>query len=213
MDVVGERLVKRDLLSHDSALEGAGVTIAEVALTHYVDSHHRDVSGDLDLTAARSFRAELMDGIGGPHSEGASVRGDVDFAKSNRRACRAGDTRARGNQDGSDEKACHVHGTQLCMTSCGEPIGNSAPGRLASLGCVLQIVFTEEGVGLTKDLSGWRVLQSRFPSYKASLGPSSVDEIDEYFDLDYSATGRPFSRDQIAAFVADSSETDVWAYH
>ena len=50
----------------------------------------------------------------------------------------------------------------------------------------LQIVYTEDAVLLSKQSQlSWRELQTEIPSYKASLGPWSRDEVIEYLSAEY----------------------------
>lgn len=73
------------------------------------------------------------------------------------------------------------------------------------------MVHTRRGMFLTKQrYTSWREVQAEHTDYMASLGPYSATELMEYLDLEY-PTSKPFERLEVEAFMANSSQVDLWA--
>lgn len=73
----------------------------------------------------------------------------------------------------------------------------------------IHIVYCERRVVLTKRrYSHWRQVQDAYDDYKASLGPWTEQDLIEFFEDDFgSEPNWPFSRAQIAAFMASRDES------
>jgi hypothetical protein len=70
----------------------------------------------------------------------------------------------------------------------------------------LTVVYLDDGgVLLSRNpYASWRDVQAEYPSYQASLGPSTVEEVIELFRGDFGPDqdGWPMSEERIRAFVA-----------
>ncbi len=69
------------------------------------------------------------------------------------------------------------------------------------------LVFLKSGLLLVKRPEAtWRQLQDQYEDYQASLAPWTVDQIIEYFPMDYGDddTRWPFARQEIEKFMSST---------
>lgn len=77
----------------------------------------------------------------------------------------------------------------------------------------IHIIYTEAEMLLSRRVFGsWREIQDAYETYKASLGPWSVDEVVEYLEDEYRDLS-PAARIQMDSFLASGAGTHVLAFH
>lgn len=70
----------------------------------------------------------------------------------------------------------------------------------------LHIIFTQNSVLLSRRAyPSWREIQGEYPSYKASLGPWTYEEVVEYLADEYTNL-HPIAKEQVTAFLQGNEE-------
>lgn len=65
----------------------------------------------------------------------------------------------------------------------------------------LHIIYTESAMLLSKKrYESWLEIQHEYPDYKASLGPWSIEEVEEYLNDEYSKI-HPSASEQLRGFA------------
>jgi hypothetical protein len=73
----------------------------------------------------------------------------------------------------------------------------------------LHIIYTESEMLLSKkQYESWREIQDEYPDYKTSLGPWSIEEIEEFLADEYSKIYLPAS-EQVHTFIQSSNTVHV----
>ncbi len=70
----------------------------------------------------------------------------------------------------------------------------------------LHIIYTQNSILLSRrTYTSWREIQEEYPSYKASLGPWTYEEVVEYLADEYTNL-HPFAKEQVTAFLKGNEE-------